>query len=144
MQFLAPSVWLWWEISSRYISDYWNKMCRMFSTSENYNLTAAPREYSWAMTPHMSYFSHLFLQHRLLATAGSKALRCLTWVVYLCTVKVFTRKQPAKMAQLISSFFPLHKFSFTIIQSIKMAWCSVGLMICSIHCTKHNDRCLHR
>lgn len=53
-------------------------------------------------------------------------------------------KQPNKMTQLMCSFFPLHKFSLTIIQSVHMAWYSVGLMICSIHCTKHNDMCLHR
>lgn len=67
-------VCVWWEIASRYLSDYWNKMHSVFSSSENYNFIATPRRYSWAMTPHTFFFSHLFPQHGLLATARSKAL----------------------------------------------------------------------
>lgn len=70
----STRVCIWWEIASRYLSDYWNKMHSVFSSSENYNFIAAPRRYSWAMTPQTFFFSHLFPQHGLLATAGSKTL----------------------------------------------------------------------
>lgn len=73
-------LWVGGQIVSRYISDYWNQMCKMFSISEHYSLTAAFGGILMGSGAAQTYSSYLSPQYVLPGTAEAKHLPPLTLV----------------------------------------------------------------